>query len=488
MACDTPPYITTANLTSFVGRYGGRFSMPAPSVITVLDVHLIAINAPITVWNWHTADGTATSAPCGGATARLDSLVPHRSLNGVEHPPCLWPHDAVGHEAMGPLELPDSDLRVDLEDAAFRNLELALDLPHELALHPTAQRDPARLRSGRGRWLDGRDQRGRRREPGDDAGHGRSKRVHVEARIVLPAGRQRILLVTATEVRALSDVLQDRGDAPPIRVDLHIGPRVIGESRVLRLDADEAAVAGADVLPHPRPCVVAAPRGDHVIRPIATQTQLRERPGKIGPAVDQRAETRHVADLRSGGVVADDAFDPPHLRPAPTLPAIHQRDLQAGVLQHRREPRQRIDHRWIPPSAAGRSRSFVSSVTATSHPSTLFSAAMTPGAAPPSRTSKSAVLTSFRSLPAGMSVTFTFPGFAVTGTLTVTSRSAQSAPAMSAGTSPNDTVPFAVPKPVPEIFTRSPGRPEPGSNVTGPGGGVGPPAALELAAAPAVAA
>jgi hypothetical protein len=39
---------------------------------------------------------------------------------------------------------------------------------------------------------------------------------------------------------------EDRGDAAPVRVDLHGGPRVARAAGVLRFDADEVRVAGRE--------------------------------------------------------------------------------------------------------------------------------------------------------------------------------------------------------------------------------------------------
>src|SRR5262249_57527376 len=84
-----------------------------------------------------------------------------------------------------------------------------------------------------------------------------------------------IFLVPAADSRAAPDGPKDRRHPPPIRVDLHVGPRIIGHSRVLGLDADEARVARADVLPDAGSGVIAAPRGDHVVRPVSTEAYLR---------------------------------------------------------------------------------------------------------------------------------------------------------------------------------------------------------------------
>lgn len=90
------------------------------------------------------------------------------------------------------------------EPNVLSQTQLALNLLDQLVLHATTQCGSTDLPSGRGWGLDRRNEHGRRDRAGDDAGHGRPERVHVEARIVLTPDGKRVLLVAAAEFRTAS--------------------------------------------------------------------------------------------------------------------------------------------------------------------------------------------------------------------------------------------------------------------------------------------
>src|SRR5260370_697745 len=111
--------------------------------------------------------------------------------------------------------------------------------------------------------------------------HSLAKLVHGQGRVDLAPCRQGVFLVPTAQVRAGANLLQDFRDAPVIRVNLHcrpwVGIRTVGLAGVLRLDPDEARVAGCDALPITSPRMISAAGRNDEKRAVASEAKLRQR-------------------------------------------------------------------------------------------------------------------------------------------------------------------------------------------------------------------
>src|SRR6266852_1639267 len=101
--------------------------------------------------------------------------------------------------------------------------------------------------------------------------------------------RRGIRLVSATHDRIGAYLLENGGDPASVRVHLHGGPGIVRGAAVLRLDADEAHIAGAEALPHAATGMIAAAGRDHEECAVAPETKLRQRPRQIRPSIGDDA-------------------------------------------------------------------------------------------------------------------------------------------------------------------------------------------------------
>src|SRR6185503_16557014 len=124
----------------------------------------------------------------------------------------------------------------------------------------------------------------------------------------------------------------DCGNAAVVCIDLDRRPRIVLQSGVLGLDADEVRVAAGDSLPFAGASMIAATGGDDVVRAIAAQAELRERSIQIRPSVDQHIEARHVAASAAGCVMTQHAQSSSDVAAPAELPAVDDGNLQSRSL------------------------------------------------------------------------------------------------------------------------------------------------------------
>src|SRR5204863_7203188 len=120
---------------------------------------------------------------------------------------------------------------------------------------------------------------------------GRSDRHHIERRVWLASGGQRVLAMAGAARVCQVQMFEDCRDAALVRVELHRGPReIVVAAGVFRLDADEMRVAALLSVPLALARVIASARGNDVERAVASQSEVRERSRKIRTAVDDRPQ------------------------------------------------------------------------------------------------------------------------------------------------------------------------------------------------------
>src|SRR5690606_23832228 len=125
-----------------------------------------------------------------------------------------------------------------------------------------------------------------------------------------------VFLVADAVAGAAPDPAQDRRTAAPVRIQLHLRPRLTA-AVVDGLDADHVVVGvvGRPARPRPATRVPAHPGRDHPVGAVALQYQLGQRTGKVRPAV---LHDPPVVGAATGSVVAEHAADVEEV----TVPAL----------------------------------------------------------------------------------------------------------------------------------------------------------------------